>query len=173
MERKIIWLSSSSDPDNGNYLDAIRQWWTTLHDREISWQQRLLPPSGNPEELNWETVRFDEVFAIVTPELRGITLYWHKPGDGQEHNITVRKLELDRLHACLYIYSQAQQQVVLRVALKQVSYQTLELSHPQCVYFADGDHRVLRFRDAGQQLDVKVILSTEEVGKLKQQLQSV
>jgi hypothetical protein len=170
MERKITWLSGSTDPDNGNYLEAIRQWWTTLRDREIFWQQRLLSPSGNPEELDWESARFDEVFAIAAPELRGITLYWRKPGDSQERNITARKLELDRLHACLYIYSQSQQQVVLRVTLKQISYQTLELVHPQLTCFAEGDKRVLRFRDEAGQMDVKIILSGEEVINLKQQL---
>lgn len=171
MERKITWLSGSNNPDNATYLDAIRQWWANLRDREISWQQRLLPPSGNPEELDWETARFDEVFVIAAPELRGITLYWRKPGDSQERNITARKLELDRLQACLYIYSQSQQQVVVRVVLKQVSYQTLKLTHPRSTYLADGDNRVLRFRDEAQQIDVNIILSPEEVVKLKQQLQ--
>ncbi|MGB3240495.1 MAG: hypothetical protein WBB29_19545 [Geitlerinemataceae cyanobacterium] len=170
MERKITWLSGSNDPDNGDYLDAIRQWWTTLSDREVSWKQRMLPQEGNPEELDWESARFDEVFAIAAPELRGITLYWRKPGDSQERNITARKLELDRLQGCLYIYSQSQQQVVLRVALKQISYQTLELNHPQLTCFADGDRQVLRFRDPAQQMDVKIILSPEEVVHLKQQL---
>ncbi|HIK30104.1 MAG TPA: hypothetical protein IGS17_09960 [Oscillatoriales cyanobacterium M59_W2019_021] len=171
MERKITWQLSSTDPENATNLDAIRQWWANLRDREISWQQRILPPSGNPEDLDWESTRFDEVFVIASPELRGITLYWHKPGDPQERNITARKLELDRLHACLYVYSQAQQQVILRVALPQVSYQTLELKHPQVSYVADGDNRVFRFRDADLQMEVKVILSAEEVRQLQQSWQ--
>lgn len=170
MERKITWQFGSNDPENGDYLEVVRQWWATLGDREISWQQRLLPASGNPEEADWQTARFDEVFAIVGPQLRGITLYWRKPGDSQEHNITARKLELDRFHSSLYIYSQSQQQVVLRVALKQVVYQTVKLTHPQFTSFTDGNNRVLRFRDEAQQIDVNIILSPEEVVNFQQQL---
>lgn len=170
MERKITWTFGSNAPDNGNSLEEVRQWWASLGDREISWQQRLLPASGHPEDADWETARFDEVFAIAQPELRGITLYWRKPGDSQERNITARKLELDRFDNTLYIYSQSQQQVVLRVALKQVAYQTVKLTHPEFSSFTDGNNRVLRFRDRTEQLDIHIILSPEEVVNLKQQL---
>jgi hypothetical protein len=98
MQQKIIWQQGSNNPENGNNFATIQQWWTTLHDQKIMWRQRLIPQI--PEDvstLDWEPQRFDEVFKIQMPQIRGITLYWRKPDTNQERSTTPRKLELDKL----------------------------------------------------------------------------
>ncbi|MBE9042001.1 hypothetical protein IQ235_14560 [Oscillatoriales cyanobacterium LEGE 11467] len=170
MESKIVWQYGSSHPDSGNYLDEIRQWWADLDDREISWQQRILPPSGDVGELDWEPQRFDEVFAIQAPEIRGIALYWSKSDADEQRNITAGKLDLDLLHSALYIYPKSQPQVVLRVKPQQVTYRTLELHEPNIAYFANGDRSQLIFRDELREIEVRVDLTSEAIDRLKNQI---
>jgi hypothetical protein len=170
MQNPIVWQAGSNNPDNPSYLDAIRQWWQHLHDREVSWQQRLLPSGGNVKDLDWQPQRFDEVFALQNPNLRGITLYWRKPDSPQERNITAAKLELDRINSCIYIYPQSQSQVVLRVGLPQITYQAIELDSPQFIYVADREPSMLIIRDSQQQIEVKVTLSRDRLERLKRQL---
>ncbi len=79
MEQKTIWQQGSSNPENPNYLATIREWWENLNGKEITWRQRIIPQSGEVGELDWEPQRFDEVFAIANPAIRGITLYWEIP----------------------------------------------------------------------------------------------
>lgn len=49
---KITWLQGSSDPQNGDRLQAIGQWWATLEGKEVTLAQRLLPASENPDEID-------------------------------------------------------------------------------------------------------------------------
>ncbi|MDY6939286.1 MAG: hypothetical protein SWY16_16670 [Cyanobacteriota bacterium] len=170
MESKIVWQYGSSNPDNGNYLDEIRLWWADLNEKEISWQQRILSPSGDVSELDWEPQRFDEVFTVEAPEIRGITLYWCKSGAEEERNITAGTLALDRLHSCLYIYPKSQQQVVLRVKPQQVTYRTLDLYDPKISYLTDSDDARLILRDDLQQVEVRVTLTPNAIEQLKNQL---
>lgn len=170
MESKIVWQYGSSNPENGNYLDELRQWWSDLNEREISWQQRILPPSGDVGELDWETQRFDEVFAPKAPEIRGITLYWRKSESEEEGSVTASKLVLDRLDSSLYVYPKSQPQVVLRVKPKQVTYRTLDLNDPTIACFADGEKSQLIFRDELRQIEVRVSLTPEAIDRLKNRL---
>ena len=170
MQSSIIWNAGGNNPENPSHLDEIRRWWQQLRDRKVFWQQRLSPADGSPQELDWQPQRFDEVFAIQNPDLRGITLYWHKPDAAEERNITPAKLELDRLASCLYVYPQSQSQVVLRIGLPQVRYESIELSAAEFSSVADGDIPVLIIRDPQQKIEVKVKLSGDRLARLRQQL---
>jgi len=79
MQAKTVWQYGSSNPENGDNLQIIRQWWGRFANEKVSWQQRLIPESGDLEAIDWEAQRFDEEFVLTSPSLRGITLYWHKP----------------------------------------------------------------------------------------------
>jgi hypothetical protein len=170
MQPSIIWSAGGNTPENPAHLDEIRHWWQQLRDRKIFWQQRILPADAHPQELDWQPQRFDEVFAIQNPDLRGITLYWQKPDASQERNITPSRLELDRPASCLYVYPQSQSQVVLRIGLPQVRYESIELSSVELSYVADSDPPMLIIRDPQQRVEVKVKLDGDRLAQLKQQL---
>ena len=164
-----VWQYNSSNPDNATHLDTIRQWWASLQGQEIHWQQRLLSPDGDLSHLDWEPQRFDETFVIMTPEVRGITLYWFKPEQPQERNITPHKLELDIQQKRLYIFPQSQQQVVIRVERYQPPYQMIELTDPD---LAVGKNGMILLRDHQQLIEVKIILSLDRLNLLKSKLSS-
>src|ERR671933_247555 len=145
MQEKIIWLQGSNNPENGNNLVTIKQWWTSLHDKKITWRQRLIPQTEDVSALDWEPQRFDEVFKIQTPEIRGITLYWHKPDTEQERSTTPRKLELEKESQQLYIYPQSQGTNI-------------------------GENYILTLRDEQQKLDIQVTLSPANLEQLKENL---
>jgi hypothetical protein len=170
MQPSIIWHAGGNNPENPSYLDEIRRWWQQLRDRKVFWQQRMLPEGGHPQELDWQPQRFDEVFAIQNPDLRGITLYWQKTDASPERNLTPSKLELDRLASCLYVYPKSQAQVVLRIGIPQVRYESIELSAAEFSYVADGNPPMLIIRDPQQQVEVKVKLSGDRLAQLRQQL---
>jgi hypothetical protein len=171
MQPKITWQQGSSDPENATHFATISQWWAGLGGKEISWRQRLVPASGAVDDLDWDPQRFDEMFVLATPEVRGITLYWRKPDAKEERNTTVHKLELDQLQQLLYIYPQSQKEVVIRVGLPQVVYQEVKLNHPQVMLTtAQGNQRLLVLRDERQRLEIQVTLSPETLTQLKQQL---
>ncbi|MGL4501796.1 MAG: hypothetical protein ACRC78_01600 [Planktothrix sp.] len=164
-----LWQSGSDHPDNVTHLDMIRQWWASLQDRSIHWQQRLIPTDGNLSSLDWQPQRFDETFKIKNPEIRGITLYYFKPEYPQELNITPHKLELDSEQKRLYIFPQSQQQVVIRVEGYQPPYQIIELTDPD---LAVGNGMIL-LRDHKQLIDVKIKLSSDQLKLLKSKLNSI
>lgn len=170
MQLKTLWQQSSSNPENADNFAIISQWWASLNGKEINWGQRLIPPDGDVSKLNWEPQQFDEVFIISNPQIRGITLYWFKPGSRQERNTTPHKLELDNLHQQIYIYPQSQKELVIRVKLPQIIYQTIEIKNPQIELTALGENKLLTLRDEQQQLQVKVTLSPLDIDKLKEQI---
>lgn len=170
MQVKLVWQQGSTDSRNAENFATISQWWTSLNGKEISWRQRLIPEIGAISDLNWEPQRFDEMFPIVTPEVRGITLYWHKTDSKDERNTTPYKLELDQLQQQLYIYPQSQRGVVIRVALPQVVYQQLKIAQPQLALTQSDGQSTLIVRDEAQRLEVQVSLSPEKLAELKQQL---
>lgn len=170
MQVKTIWQQGSTDPENANHFATISQWWADLNGKEVTWRQRLIPLTGEVGDLNWEPQRFDEVFAIDSPQIRGITLYWHKPDAKDERSTTPHKLELDQLQQWLYIYPQSQREVVIRVGLPQVVYQKVKIDNPQwAVTTAAGGHTLV-LRDADKRLEIQVNLSSENLAQLKQQL---
>jgi hypothetical protein len=134
MQLTTVWQQGSTNPENPNHFAAIQQWFSSLNGKEITWRQRLIPPTADVREIDWESQRFDEVFAILNPQIRGITLYWHKPDSQQERSTTPYKLELDTLRQQLYIYPQSQKEVVIRVSVPEVIYQQVELKNPQVEY---------------------------------------
>lgn len=172
MQGKIIWQQGSGKPENLDNLALISQWWRSLANKEVIFAQRLIPQSGEVEELNWEKQRFDEVFELKNPDVRGITLYWLKIDSPQERNTTPHQLVLDTRHQQLYIFPQSQKQLVIRVALPQVVYETIELTNPQVQLNSVGGNYLLALRDAQQKIEVKATLSTELLNQLKQQLLS-
>lgn len=162
MSNTLLWQQSSRDPQNADSLAAIAKWWSDLNGKEIIWQQRLIPETNNLTKISWEEQRFDEKFVLKTPQLRGITIYWHKEQAADERNITVRKLELDTMKQKLYLYPQTQS-VVICVTLSQVSYRTIELNQPQIVGSSKGDNYLLLLRDKAQKLEIKVILNKQKL----------
>ncbi|MGL5081289.1 MAG: hypothetical protein ACRC8A_07355 [Microcoleaceae cyanobacterium] len=159
MDVTTIWQSGSNNPNNGNNLETIRQWWKALGGQEINWQQRAISQSGDCSNLDWGPMKFDETFLLTNSELRGITLYWYKPGNAQERSITPSKLELNQMHQQLYIFPQSQPGVVIRIAVPKVNYQSLELNCSELSLSKDG---ILVLRDDQQLLEIKVILSSEK-----------
>ncbi|MBW4622986.1 MAG: hypothetical protein KME17_26960 [Cyanosarcina radialis HA8281-LM2] len=170
MQIKVTWQQSDTNPESADNFATISQWWASLDRQQIAWRQRLVPSSGDVSELNWESQRFDEVFAISRPQIRGITLYWYKPDSPQERNTTPSKLELDTLHQQLYIYPQSQKEVVYRVGIPEVVYQTLEIKNPQLELVAVGENYLLTLRDNLQKIEIKTTLNPENIDKIKQQL---
>jgi hypothetical protein len=170
MQAKIIWQQGSNNPENGNNLATIKQWWTTLHDKKITWRQRLIPQTGDVSALDWEPQRFDEVFKIQTPQIRGITLYWRKPDTDQERSTTPRKLELDQDKQQLFIYPQSQKELVIRVSTPEIIYQKIEITNPQWQGTSVGENYILILRDERQKLEIKFTLTPANLDQLKQQL---
>ncbi len=163
----IIWQYGSSNPENATAAETIRQWWAGLSSEAVNWQQRLLPEDGDLSRVNWETQKFDEVFEITNPQLRGITLYWYKPDSDQERSLTPSKLELDRLRQQLYIFPQSQPGVVVRVEFPKVQYQMIELNNPDIAVSKTG---VMLLRDNQNLIEVKVKLTPENLANLKSNL---
>ncbi|KGF73255.1 hypothetical protein DO97_00895 [Neosynechococcus sphagnicola sy1] len=161
MQLKTTWQLGSSNPENAENLATIQKWWASLNGQEIYWQQRLLSATIPVPELNWEHQRFDETFLVTQPEIRGITLYWRKPQGTQERNTTPSKLALDTVQQQLYIYPQSQSEVVIRVQLPQVRYQTITLDNPQWEHQQTDTTQSLILRDTAQKLIVAVNFSPE------------
>jgi hypothetical protein len=172
MQVKTVWQQGSKQPDNAENFAAIQQWWASLSGKEITWRQRLLPQSGEVSDLNWESQRFDEVFQVQTPEIRGITLFWRKPDSPQEHSSTPAKLELDRLRQQLYVFPQSQKDLVIQVGLPKVVYQSLEVKNPEWELNKDSNEQVLMIRDEEQKLEISIALNPESLRQLKQVLGS-
>lgn len=169
MQIKHLWQQDSNNPDNQSELAAIQQWWATLAGQEVGWRQRLIPDNGDIRNINWDLQRFDEVFLITQPQLRGLTLYWHKPGVDGERSITAHKLELDTLTQQLYIYPQTQRGVIIRVGLPEIQYQTLELKNPEIAL----SRNLILIRDKSQKVEIKIPLSSDNLGRLRKQLSSI
>ncbi|MDJ0733084.1 MAG: hypothetical protein QNJ47_03210 [Nostocaceae cyanobacterium] len=166
MELKTIWQQGSNNPENPNYLATIREWWTNLQGQEIFWQQRIIPETSRVDDLDWEPQKFDELFAISNPDIRGITLYWHKPDSPQERNTTPEKLILDSLHQSLYIFPQTQKGLVIRVSLPTINYQTIQITNPKWEYQTSTEKYMLTLKDDWQKIEVKVTLNHENFKEL-------
>lgn len=169
----LIWQHNSSQSDNGDNLKAIAVWWSELGGKEVAWQQRLIPSSGNLNELDWQPQKFDEQLVLATPEVRGITLYWRNNQVTEERNITPSKLELDPSKQRLYVFPQSQSQVVISVSLPVTVYQKINLLNPQIAATIKNGQGIILFRDETEKLEVKVTLSQAQINQLIAQLQIV
>lgn len=163
----ITWQSGNSNPEMLENFETIRQWWRNLNGKEIALRQRILSETGNVRELDWEPQRFDETFAIANPDIRGITLYWSKPGMSDERSTTVRQLQLDPKRQQLYIYPQSQPTLVIQFGLAALKYQTLTLKDPEI--FVE-DNQTLILRDTIRLIEVKLKLDSQMISALKEQL---
>nr|WP_242541582.1 hypothetical protein [Phormidium pseudopriestleyi] len=148
-------------------FEIIRQWWRNLNHKEIILRQRILSEKDEVRELDWEPQRFDETFAIANPDIRGITLYWQKPGMSDERNTTVRQLQLDPKRQQLYIYPQSQPTLVMQMGVAALKYQTLTLREAE---ISVEDNQTLILRDTTRLIEVKLKLDAEMIASLKQQL---
>lgn len=167
MRLKIVWESDRNDRENTENLDRIAQWWANLNGKEITWVERLIPQIGGESEIHWHPQRFDEKFVIVNPQLRSDTLYWYKTDSPVERNTIVQKLELDNLQQHLYVYPQLESELVIRIEIPAVKYQTLDLNDPEIAW---GDNNTLLLWDADRELEIKIALSSENIAKLKELL---
>lgn len=163
----ITWQSGNSNPEIVGNFETIRQWWRNLNGKEINLRQRILSETGDVRDLDWEPQRFDETFAIASPDIRGITLYWTKPGMPDERNTTVRQLQLDPKRQQLYIYPQSQPTLVMQIGLAALKYQTLTLREAEI--FVE-DNQTLILRDTTRLIEVKLKLDDEMISSLKEQL---
>ncbi|MDB9315452.1 hypothetical protein PN462_20225 [Spirulina sp. CS-785/01] len=168
MQGKIVWQKNSPNPENTENFTRIQQWWESLTDQEVTFAQRLLPETENPYDLDWTPQRFDERFKIQSPRIGGITLYWQQPNNDQERSITARKLEYNTTNQELFIFSQAQQQVVLRVAIPGIHYDAVKVKNPQMAGTQQGENQILLLRDASQKVEIELTLSPAQVDKLKE-----
>ena len=170
MTTQIIWQQNSDNPENGANLTKISKFWIALNNRKIAWRQRIIPLSGNAQEIDWEWQRFDEEFKLQNPQIRGITLYWQKPDTDQERSTTPWKLGLDTQQLQLYIYPQSQKNLVIRVGIPEIIYQKIDITNPQWESHSQGENHIITLRDKQQQIEVKLTLSPENIAQLKEHL---
>jgi hypothetical protein len=166
----LVWQQNSSRSDNGDNLKAIANWWTALAGKEVAWQQRLIPPSGNLDELDWQPQKFDEQLVLSTPQIRGITLYWRNNQGSDERNITPSKLFLNTTKQTLYVFPQSQSQVVISVSLPVTIYQKFNLVNPQVAATLKNGQGIILLRDETTKLEVKVTLNQAQINQLLAQL---
>ncbi|MFM2314190.1 MAG: hypothetical protein RLZZ04_3466 [Cyanobacteriota bacterium] len=166
----LVWQQNSSQSDNGDNLKAIAAWWSALAEKEVTWQQRLIPTSGNLDELDWQPQKFDEQLVLSTPQVRGITLYWRNSKATDERNITPSKLHLNTTKQRLYVFPQSQSQVVISVGLPVTIYQKLNLLNPQLAATIKNGQGIILLRDETAKLEVKVTLSQAQINQLLAQL---
>ncbi|GFE69245.1 hypothetical protein [Chroococcus sp. FPU101] len=169
MSNLIIWQQDRTPAENAVPLTQIEQWWQDLNLKQVSWQQRLIPENG---EINWEAQRFDENMTLEMPQIRGITLYWHKFTFEDERSITPQKLILDPVAETLEIYPQSQSNLVIRISKLGVIYQKFELTDPLIVGKTTDKQTILLLRDKQQQLEIKIHLSSNSLKQLLNTLQA-
>ncbi len=161
----LLWQFGSDDPKNAEALAQVQQWWSRLDGKAVTWQQRVSQGAA-PIDLDWETQRFDETFSIVSPELKGITVFWSKANEDQTRDLTASRLDLDRTEQALYITPKSKPDVVVRVCVPQPKYESIALT--ASVVTVVGETLVIR--DRGQMLEVRASLSAEQIAQLKTDL---
>ncbi|MBE9042843.1 hypothetical protein IQ255_00230 [Pleurocapsales cyanobacterium LEGE 10410] len=166
MSDRLIWQQNSNDSHNADHLSAIANWWSNLAAKEVVWRQRLIPASGDLQDVDWQPQKFDEKFVLQTPQLRGITIYWCNNKTTEERNITPNKLELDLRQQQLYVFPQSQSQVVISVSLPKTVYQKLNLVNPQIAATAKDHNGIILLRDEAQKLEITVTLDRERLNQL-------
>lgn len=170
MQTKIIWQQNSQKSENADNLALISQWWSSLANKDVTLAQRLIPTSGELDQINWEKQRFDEFFTVNNPQIRGITVYWRKLDSDLERSTTPYQLVLDTRRQQLYIFPQSQNQLIIRVGLPEVSYETVEIANPEAECKQTANNYLLTLRDTIGHIEVKVTLTPESFNQLKQKL---
>ncbi|MEI6064707.1 MAG: hypothetical protein WCQ26_08960 [Pseudanabaena sp. ELA748] len=171
MDSTITWILGSTDPEAEANLARISLWWSSLADQEIIWQQRPVTENTDRLEIDWSKQAPDEVFAIQTPTLRGITLYWFKPSSPEERNISVSYIQLDMHNQQLDVMPSSGRNYQLRITLPKIVYQKIQVTDPQFgSLLQPNGEAVLLFRDETQRLEIQIDLSAANVTLLKQKL---
>ncbi|MDX2255624.1 MAG: hypothetical protein NW214_08930 [Pseudanabaenaceae cyanobacterium bins.39] len=170
MESVITWTLGSNDPDAELNLARIGQWWTSLADQNVLWQQRSLEGTVS-NAIDWSKQALDETFTLLNPSLRGITLYWYKPNSPDERNITVGYMRLDLNTQTLDVLPSSGNQYQLKITSPKVVYQKIQLNYPQfgAIKQPNGD-AVILWRDEQQKLEVQIVLDASNVALLQQKL---
>ena len=166
----VVWRYGDSDPANPAHFETISQWWSRLNGQTITWRQRLMDQTTDPRQLDWEVERFDEQFVCQGAAILGISLYWHKAGKDAERNSTPAKLELDTLHQHLYIYPKSQPDLVIRVGLPEVTYQTIQVTASESSVKLGQGKCILTVIDKTEGVKVEISLGAEQLQALKKQL---
>lgn len=163
----VRWSRESGDASNADNFATIAQWWADLAGKEVSLAQRLLPASGDVSEIDWDWQRFDENFTIEAPTVRGITLYWYKQGEENERNLTPYKLEFNPIRERLYIYSDAERQLVLRVSFPPIQYQVVRAANPKLAGLSSAEGLLILMRDPQAQVEIQLTLDAESIERLR------
>ena len=172
MSNIIIWQQNSSDLSNGDNLDAIAQWWSNLRGKEVSWQQRLVPPSKDFKDIDWQPQKFDEQFILQATQLKGITLYWRNEKIADERNITPIKMQLDPIRQQLLVIPQSQSQVVISISLPGIVYQKINLVNPQVAATTKDGSGIILLQDETQKLEIRVTLDRNRLDLLRDRLKT-
>lgn len=172
MNNQLIWSQNSVDSANGDRLQAIASWWSNLEGKEVMWQQRLIPVSGDFISLDWQPQKFDEKLILHQPQLKGITLFWRNHPQGDERNITASKLQLNLSSQKLYAIPQSQSQVVICISLPEVVYQKLNLINPQVAATSKNGTGIILLRDDTAKLEIKITLDSDKLNLLRDRLQT-
>ncbi len=174
METLIQWSANSNDPDAEVKLQRITEWWQSLAGQEIIWQQREVTPTQTASDLDWQPQKFDEKFALQSPTLKGITLYWRKPDqpqDQSDRNLTVNALELDLLNQTLIATPSSGRNYLIKITSPKIVFQNIKLTDPQIgVLKQPNGSAVILLRDEEQRLEVQITLSAESVANLVSKL---
>lgn len=171
MESVIEWSADSADANAETNLAMIADWWANLAGTNIVWQQREIPPAGS--SVDWQFQAPDERFVILSPQLKGITLYWRKPDqppNQEDRNITVGYLKLDLQGEggqVLTARPLSGRQYLIRITSPKIIYRQLKLDNPlpASKRTADGG-AVILLRDEVQTLEVQITLSPDNLSKL-------
>lgn len=172
MESTITWTLGSNDPNAEANLARINQWWSSLTGQEILWQQRPIDENTDRTAIDWSKQALDETFTIQSPSLRGITLYWYKPNNPDERNISVGYLKLDLFNQYLDVLPSSGRNYQLRITLPKIVYQKIHIDDPQfgSLIQPNGD-AVLLLRDEKQRIEIQINLNASNVALLKQKLE--
>lgn len=158
MEQEIFWQQGIEEGEIK--LAQIKEWWQGLTGKQLLWQQRPIPPDNDFSSVNWEPQKFDEEFIPIKTDLRGITLYWQRPTDTTERNLTPISLKLDRVAQTLDIMPDSSRNYFVRVTSKEPAYQLIRLLYPQLELRQNS----LVFKDEATMTAVEVELTPEQAG---------
>ncbi len=172
MNNILNWQQNSTDPDNADRLQEIARWWSGLKGKEVSWKQRLIPASGDLQDIDWQPQKFDEKLILHSPELKGITLFWRRNKVADERNITAVKMQLNLTQQKLLIVPQSQSQVAISISLPVTILQKIDVSNPQVAAKIKEDSGIILLRDEAQKLEIRVTLDRDRLDLLRDRLKT-
>lgn len=172
MNNILNWQQDSTDPASADRLQEIARWWSDLQGKEVSWKQRLIPASGDLQDIDWQPQKFDEQLVLHSPELKGITLFWRSDKVADERNITAVKMQLNLTQQQLLIVPQSQSQVAISISLPVTVYQKIDLSYPQVAAKIKEDSGIILLRDEAQKLEIRVTLNRGQLDSLRDRLKT-